>query len=203
MADDRGGDVVARRVQLAPAPESARSARHAVSDTLLDVGRADLLDTAALLASELVTNAVVHARTPIDVQIWAATSGLRVAVTDRSPALPMQRHYGQVATTGRGLELLELLSDRYGTEAGADGKTVWFELGSVGFPAATPTVPGARAEPHPVTPLRVSLLHLPVVLALAWQQHADTLLREYLLARWDEDHRLPPAPIDDGEPKSS
>lgn len=195
MTDDRPSGLVRRRDRLDPVPESARAARDLVLEILSGIGRDDLVDAATLLVSELVTNAIVHARTPIDLEITAGAGGLRVAVHDHSATLPTQRHYGRGATTGRGLALLELIADRHGADSDAtDGKTVWFELGSVldrpGAPVATAT---PEADPQD---LLVSLREVPVPLALAWQQHADTLLREYLLSRWDD--AAPPAPADEG-----
>src|SRR4029079_6509975 len=115
----RGGPrvatVVERRVHLDPRPESERRARRVVASALVEAGRIDLVETAELLVSELVTNAVVHARTAIDLVIRAGSDGLRVAVRDGSTHLPSRRHYGRAATTGRGLELISLLSRRHGT----------------------------------------------------------------------------------------
>lgn len=196
---------VQRRHRLDPVPESARTARREVLRALTDAGRDDLADAASLLVSELVTNAIVHARTPIDLDVLAHPLGLRVAVRDQSETLPSLRHYGASATTGRGLALVEHMSDRHGTDAvGEQGKIVWFELGTrLDTPQAAGESPPAtgttRARPAPAQ-LTVHLPGLPVALALAWQQHADTLLREYLLSRWDAEatRRVPPAPADDG-----
>jgi PAS domain S-box-containing protein len=182
VATECPGGVVETHRRLDPLPESARAARCAVLAALDEAGRADLAEAAVLLVSELVTNAIVHARTPIDLDIIAGPDGLRVAVRDASPQLPTLRHYGRSATTGRGLELVELMADRHGTDSDADdGKTVWFELGSTvaGRPTADGPPSGEPAE------LTVRLDGLPVPLVLAWQQHADALLREMTLAHWD------------------
>lgn len=191
--------LVERRRHLDPRPESARLARQMVLDVLAQAGRTDLADTATLLASELVTNAIVHARSSIVLAVAASPEGLRVAVHDRSPNLPTPRHYGSSATTGRGLELVELLADRHGSDSdpGSDpdgsasrdtaglGKTVWFELGDVvGVPDEhTGSVPASRGAGG----LTVRLTGLPVLLSRAWQQHADALLRELLLSRRNGD----------------
>lgn len=197
MTADHPSSLVTRRDRLDPVPESARAARDLVLGALIDVGRDDLADAATLLVSELVTNAIVHARTPIDLDVVAGALGLRVAVRDHSPTRPTPRHYGRSATTGRGLALVELMSDRHGTDSDpAEGKTVWFELGvSPGAPDGAPTDRTAGESPQDVV---VTLRDLPVPLALAWQQHADTLLREYLLSRWDDGAPPAPADADDG-----
>lgn len=193
MTTECSGRAVERRQRLDPVPESARVARRTVLTTLEAAGRADLAEAAGLLVSELVTNAIVHARTPIDLDVVAGRDGLRVAVSDNSPHLPTPRHYGRSATTGRGLALVELLADRHGTENGAvDGKTVWFELGAVTAEAdavdavaVDAAADGAELASALDGDLVVHLRGLPVGLALAWQQHADTLLREHLLTRWE------------------
>jgi PAS domain S-box-containing protein len=177
--------VVERRVHLDPRPESARRARRMVAAVLVDADRGDLVETAELLVSELVTNAVVHARTAIDLVATAGPEGLRVAVHDGSAHLPSRRHYGRAATTGRGLELVSLLARRHGTDIDDAGKTVWFEIGTgeqehESAPAASGEVP-----PTADRPVEVHLLGVPVMLVLAWRQHVDTLLREHLLAQWE------------------
>jgi PAS domain S-box-containing protein len=177
--------VVERRVHLDPRPESARRARRVVSSALVDAGRVDLVETAELLVSELVTNAVVHARTAIDLLITAGADGLRVAVRDGSAHLPSRRHYGRAATTGRGLELVSLLARRHGTDSDDVGKTVWFEIGDGPPEHDTPRATASTAADTPDRPVEVRLLGVPVVLVLAWRQHADTLLREHLLAHWE------------------
>ncbi len=177
--------VVERRVHLDPRPESARRARRVVASALVEAGRIDLVETAELLVSELVTNAVVHARTAIDLVIRAGTDGLRVAVRDGSAHLPSRRHYGRAATTGRGLELVSLLARRHGTDTDEGGKTVWFEIGAEPPEQDDPPAGAHDAAGPPDHPVEVQLLGVPVVLVLAWRQHIDTLLREHLLSRWE------------------
>jgi len=185
MTSQPSGDVD-RTLRLEPVPTSAAVARHAVADAVTATGRADLADTAGLLVTELVTNAIVHARTAILVTVAATSEGVRVEVTDASPHLPVQRGYGTSATTGRGVRVVEMLAERFGTEAiTGNGKTVWFELGTTSAPA----VPGDHKHGPELEEetVRVVLLRLPVPLWRAWQQHADALLREHLLACWDGD----------------
>ncbi len=192
------GRLVERRERLEPRPESARLARQLVLAALKEADRPDLVDVAELLVSELVTNAIVHARTEIELEVTAGPDGVRVAVHDGGSHQPTPRHYGSSATTGRGLELVGLLSDRNGTDVDRrPGKTVWFELGQGRARAATaPPVPAAGDGPE----LTVHLNGLPVLLAGAWQQHADALLRELLLSGWNDEKRLPGAGAAAGVP---
>lgn len=174
--------VVERHIRLQPLPESARTARRTVVEALTEAGASRLADSASLLVSELVTNAILHARTSIDVTVSATPSGLRVGVADRSAALPSRRDYGSSATTGRGLELVDMIATRHGTDTHGDGtKTVWFELGVTGLDPQQ----RERIESTSTSTTTVRLEHVPLRLARAWQQHTDALLREYLLACWD------------------
>jgi len=188
----RGG-LVSHRLDAHPA--SVATARSVVRDALTLARRDDLVEAAQLLVSEVVTNALVHAGSPIDFHASVGDAGLRVEVTDGSTQTPTTRSYGTMAGTGRGLRLLEQLVDRWGTLARDDGKTVWFELSS-----------GHRLEhvTHPVAPdavkavdlsaasrndmVEVVLVNVPLLLHAAWHQHAEGLLREYLLATLDADN---------------
>jgi anti-sigma regulatory factor (Ser/Thr protein kinase) len=84
-----------------------------------------------LLVSELVTNAVLHARSPAVLSVERIGDRVRVTVTDRSNVLPRLRDYGADAVTGRGLFLVDQLSEKWGVDLADEdheGKTVWFEL---------------------------------------------------------------------------
>jgi anti-sigma regulatory factor (Ser/Thr protein kinase) len=87
------------------------------------------MNTAELLVSELVTNAAVHAGTPVDVVVSVLEGAtLEVEVSDGSVGLPTNRRCTQLSSTGRGLPLIDALSDCRGLRASAGGKTVWFQL---------------------------------------------------------------------------
>jgi len=87
-----------------------------------------LSDAAQLLTSEVVTNSLLHARSPIRLTVEQTKSGVRIAVTDGSTVVPAMRVRSQSATTGRGLLLLSRLADQWDTEMSDGGKTVWFTL---------------------------------------------------------------------------
>ena len=118
----------AAEVALHPEPSSVRAARKYVSDELTSVGLDDAAATAELLVSELVTNAILHARTPVRVSVDVVGDVVRVTVADDSPRAPQQRRHSVDSGTGRGLLLVERMATRWGVEVGSAGKVVWFEL---------------------------------------------------------------------------
>jgi anti-sigma regulatory factor (Ser/Thr protein kinase) len=109
-------------------PSSAGAARRFLAGLLTDWRCEPMETSASLLLSELVANAVLHARSPVRVRIAVLDDALRLEVTDDSSRLPTRRTYSAQSTTGRGLALVERLGRRWGVEVGAVGKTVWVEL---------------------------------------------------------------------------
>ncbi|MFL6242126.1 MAG: ATP-binding protein [Acidimicrobiia bacterium] len=121
-------------LQLVPALRAPRAARAFVAETLTawDI-RADEVETAKLVASELVTNAVLHSpeSATISLDLRLTDGAVRVLVTDGGLGEPERRAHPDPRTdeTGRGVRLVEAFTERWGTEAhGRDGKTVWCEL---------------------------------------------------------------------------
>lgn len=188
---ERPGDVSRR---LPPVPASVPEARRLVRDLLRAVGRDDLEDAAALLVSEVVTNALLHAGTPINVAARLEDRRLRVEVRDGSVHLPVPRRYASTAGTGRGLLMVEQMVDDWGVLRHADGKTVWFVLSEperahrpgafAGVADGPGDVPGTSEDAGAVD---VELLSMPLLLHKAWQEHVEALLRELLLASLEEE----------------
>jgi anti-sigma regulatory factor (Ser/Thr protein kinase) len=81
-----------------------------------------------MLVSELVTNALVHARTAIDVDLSKAAGMIRIAVTDESRDLPRLESPIELSAHGRGLPLVAAQADDWGVHETPSGKTVWFSL---------------------------------------------------------------------------
>lgn len=113
-------------------PESVPDARRYVNDLLRRIP-ATPCQTAALLVSELATNAVRHAGARefvVEVQAFPEEGRLWVGVTDDDPGLPVLRAPSVTAEHGRGMRLVASLSDRWGARRRRDTteKTVWFEL---------------------------------------------------------------------------
>ena len=88
----------------------------------------DLVETAALLTSELLTNSVLHARTEIVLSVGLLDGCVEIEVRDGSRHGPRRRRHTQDATTGRGLELLERLARSWDVSVDDDGKVVRFVL---------------------------------------------------------------------------
>ena len=88
-----------------------------------------VLETAVLLTSELVTNAILRARSPIEVTISSPKERVRIAVKDDSEQPPTRQVGDDELGGGHRLQVVEALSDRWGTSRERTSKTVWFELG--------------------------------------------------------------------------
>lgn len=117
------------RADLHAVPEIRRELR----ELLGQWGRCDSTDVAQLLASELVTNALVHTEQGAVVTAVVASSTLRVEVRDFITGLPAPGPPGHLRqdsldTNGRGLFLVQSLADSWGIRTQGMGKVVWFEL---------------------------------------------------------------------------
>ncbi|MET7639128.1 SpoIIE family protein phosphatase [Streptomyces sp. NPDC005438] len=113
-------------------PARIADARHQLRGLLHDWTDPDQVDGAVLMLSEMLTNVLVH--TDGDALMVAELGGergnrrLRVEVADRSDELPHRRQPGELASSGRGLVLLESLADRWGVDPRGEGKCIWFQL---------------------------------------------------------------------------
>jgi hypothetical protein len=105
-------------------------ARRFVVETLTAWEHADLVDDAAVIVTELATNAVIHARTDFTVTISRLPGGaIRVAVRDASRMPPRPRRPRPLENSGRGLGLVEAIAAGWGADLLADGKIVWAQFG--------------------------------------------------------------------------
>ncbi len=113
-------------------PERVASARQQLRELLHDWASPDQVDSAVLLLSELLTNVLVH--TDSDALLVAEITGavgerrLRIEVTDGGDDLPHKRRPGELASSGRGLVLIELLAHAWGVDPRGESKSIWFEL---------------------------------------------------------------------------
>lgn len=118
-----------KHIDLDPVPASVSLARTFVRDADPDLPD-QVREVVVLLTSELVTNAILHARTPVQVGFRADEERIMVAVADRVASREGVRPQTPSATRlgGRGLALVADLSQDWGTTTYADGKTIWFVL---------------------------------------------------------------------------
>lgn len=138
----RDSPVREARLSLRPRPQSAAAARAVVRDVLASNGMAALTDTALLLVSELVSNALRHGDGPYELLVGCDEGGLLVSVGDRSLSSPRPRRPVHdmlrpdspgddplsLEEDGRGLLLVEALATDWGWTANGTGKRVWFRL---------------------------------------------------------------------------
>jgi anti-sigma regulatory factor (Ser/Thr protein kinase) len=116
-------------LQLPPMAHSASQGRHFVVETLQQWRLDSLVDSAALLSTEVITNAVLHARTPVAVSLERIGDDcVQISVSDGSTFVPRLRQSTADSTNGRGLDLLDRLSASWSVITTSFGKTVQFTL---------------------------------------------------------------------------
>lgn len=116
------------RSVLPAEPSSASIAREAASELLRGCPR-ELVDTVTLLASELVTNAILHTGAPLELRIVVGSpAGVRIEVSDGVPEPPVLDGGGDGEEGQRGLLLTDALAAQWGWEPRPAGKTVWCEV---------------------------------------------------------------------------
>jgi len=187
-----------RSLVLPASPPSVKLARSWVTRVLGEIGRDDLVDSAQLGVTELVTNALIHSRPPLSIRVRGTVDHPRIEVVDSSPVPPQRLPTLDLAddldeldvtTFGRGLALVAMSSSRWGSDLGLDGRTksVWFE------PGADTTDAPHEGELFAFTPdpdeleeqgperIEVSLLDLPVDLFASWRRYFFELRRELRL----------------------
>ena len=134
------------RLELPATPAAASVARLFVRCLCEEWGVGAVADVAELLSSELVTNAVVHARSAIELEAAWTHSDLRVDVRDAG-AGQVQAKTSPAPTEaegGRGLAIVASLADSWGVEETGHGKSVWFSLVTPELPDE-PDFPGTAA----------------------------------------------------------
>jgi serine phosphatase RsbU (regulator of sigma subunit)/anti-sigma regulatory factor (Ser/Thr protein kinase) len=136
-----------------PEPSAVAEARAFVRDTLVSWGLPpgdDILADAVLLASELVTNAIVHAGTAVQLTCRFNGETVEISVLDRHPARVIPDPPSPVINverpSGRGLLLPAALSSSWGVTYAPAAKVVWFRLGSDGSPEGASSAGPAIAE---------------------------------------------------------
>lgn len=107
---------------------NVREARRFVERALAEWDLTDLTDLATLLTSELVTNAILHAHSAVELSLTLDADRVRVEVRDDGDGEPARRELVVEATSGRGLALVDMLATDWGVVGHGLGKSVWFEL---------------------------------------------------------------------------
>lgn len=114
------------RAAFQATPRSASQARSFVVRHLVDHGLEHLVEAVRLAASELATNALVHAQTAFVVTLERRDNVVLLTVGDDSLSLPARRAAQVMDSTGRGLEIVDIVSSDWGIDTGAAGsKAVW------------------------------------------------------------------------------
>ena len=135
-----------RRAQYAALPSAAGAARRETAHTLKEWGLLELIETAELVATELISNAVkatgivveqpaytaLHGLQTIVLQLQLVQGLLQILVWDGDPRPPILRDAGPMSEGGRGLHLVAALSKRWGYYWAESGKVVWSELPPAG-----------------------------------------------------------------------
>ncbi|MEY9490439.1 serine phosphatase RsbU (regulator of sigma subunit)/anti-sigma regulatory factor (Ser/Thr protein kinase) [Streptomyces calvus] len=150
VAEERGGDddvallLLRRRVldharpggrlkqDVPPGdPEALSETRRLIRTAVAGWGARDRADEIELVADEMITNVLMHTEGSAAVTVRMLTGSerrVRVEVEDTSSALPRRREAGEAGVSGRGLLLIEVLTDAWGVEARGGGKCVWSEF---------------------------------------------------------------------------
>ncbi len=137
---------------LRAVPSSVGEARRFVERSLSGVPY-ETREAAVLMTSELATNCVVHAGGEFTIDIEVGPTMIRVEISDLAPGDPVAERPDPEEPRGRGLFIVERLSDDWGVERHGDGKTVWFDLAvSTGQPeAASAQIDERVARARPAT----------------------------------------------------
>ncbi|BAU87473.1 hypothetical protein SLA_6607 [Streptomyces laurentii] len=130
-------------------PEALRASRHMIRAAVRAWGAEVRSDEIELVADELVTNALMHTEGGAIVTLRmlpGPEQRLRVEVEDGSSVLPRRREAGDSVVSGRGLLLVEQISDQWGVEPRGNGKSVWCEFATGDAGAADAAAPAGDGE---------------------------------------------------------
>lgn len=172
-------------LELEARHQAVGRARAFVAALLDRWGFATLGPDASLVTSELVSNAVIHARTPIELRVLPLADGLRIEVRDSTEYGIAPAPAGQpLAARGLGLQVVAKLAARWGVDPVPDGKTVWAEL-TTSHRTGSPSAPELSVGPAPLLLpddwLEVRLADVPTRLLLQWEHHVRDLMREFAI----------------------
>jgi anti-sigma regulatory factor (Ser/Thr protein kinase) len=173
-----------------------RAARRLTAQTLHRLP-ADVIADAEVVVTELVTNALLHGAPPIILRVRGRRDRLRIEVIDCGRAVPLRIQRNADGMTGRGIAVVESLSNAWGVEPSGGGKLVWAELGRPRRRSARAT---ARHTPEAIraawsaedatTRYEVRLGFVPTELLVAAKAHIDNIVRELALIQAGADSNI-------------
>ena len=183
-------------LDIAAGAAAAREGRRYVEREVAARGATAIVDDAALVAAELLANAIHHGAPPVSITVAGEATRIRIAVHDGNPRPPVRPAASTTNMTGRGLALVNAVSARWGVEpdAAGGGKLVWADLEpttGTGLPddAGVDAVLAAwddDDENSVETRFTVALGDVPTDLLVAAKAHIDNLVREFSLAATDD-----------------
>jgi GAF domain-containing protein len=180
-------------LQLKDAPDAVPVARHFVREKLRGTPLEHRSGDSELILTELVTNATLHGTPPVTVGVLVSSEMARFEVSDASSGTPVGLVRDPEAMTGRGLMLVEALSDRWGVDRRDRGKLVWAEVGLAPTeaenqsPTTMPVGPDVAGTPEDVDTtsgvpeFTIELGDVPTDLLVAAKAHVDNIVREFAL----------------------
>ena len=128
LARTPAAPLASAQATLRPEPQQVAAGRRFTRQTLTAWQHTDLADTACLLVSEILTNAVHHARQMIGLRLHHTAREVIAEITDDNTHLPQRTLPAPIDESGRGLTLVEALAGTWGARLSSTGKTVWFTL---------------------------------------------------------------------------
>jgi PAS domain S-box-containing protein len=128
LARTPAAPLASAQMTLRPEPQQVAVGRRFTRQTLTAWQHTDLADTACLLVSEILTNAVHHARQMIGLRLHHTAREVIAEITDDNTQLPQRTPPAPIDESGRGLTLVEALAGTWGARLSSTGKTVWFTL---------------------------------------------------------------------------
>ena len=117
-----------RHSQLFASEPASVSAARRFARAIVAEAAPDAIEPVQLMVSELATNSIMHARSEFELTIVVDSETIQVEVADFSPGVPAMRAPGPDALSGRGLRIVDLLSDAWEVRETVRGKTVWFTI---------------------------------------------------------------------------
>lgn len=169
--EEGGAEMIEHHETLRNDLTSVRYAREQVSK-LLETNDETLRDSACLLVSEVVTNALIHTAGEVTLTVRTEPGWLRVEIGDKSPRVPLKKTVRATATGGRGMELVDVLSKDWGVDPYHNGKIVWFELESK---------QAKKTRDALLETINVKLRNVDTKLVSESLEHSDQMLHEMLV----------------------